>query len=497
MSRSLITLIAFVLCAAPIRAQEEESVVSFPEYHLSFELPFEDPDTMRRMKAPAKGPVKGTWTWRAGDPELRKDFFSDQLKKTPKSTLFFWLYAWLLQERFPKTTITLTVMDIFAGSGFIEPSSLRRREFALQQHTDPLLQPENIELVPGPLGQSSYGLYFEGDTHNKEGQVDGRKICICGVIQNGYYTLHAHIAKPHPIDADLDPLRDFIKYGVKYSGPTLDSKWTDEEILERWQKDAPDDLIEEFSKELNKKGKKKCVVRTEHYIVLTNASSGGLFYKKLEENYDAIKEVFPFDDTDEMRLLPVFLFRTKDQYVDFYVKSRGKTHEEAGRSKGHASGDYYATYYDSPKDPVHIHECTHQIFKNRLYLSGGGSWYQEGVAEYVETRPNDRNHVARIVKNGQHTPLKEFIELESLLYSSKEDVRGGGGAHDHYKQAALLIEFLRESEFGEDKFTTFIDVVGRLPRRDVPKIEAAFQEIYGCSIEELDEHWQKYCKKER
>ena len=87
MSRSLITLIAFVLCAAPIRAQEEESVVSFPEYHLSFELPFEDPDTMRRMKAPAKGPVKGTWTWRAGDPELRKDFFSDQLKKTPKSKI--------------------------------------------------------------------------------------------------------------------------------------------------------------------------------------------------------------------------------------------------------------------------------------------------------------------------------------------------------------------------------------------------------------------------
>ena len=29
------------------------------------------------------------------------------------------------------------------------------------------------------------------------------------------------------------------------------------------------------------------------------------------------------------------------------------------------------------------------------------------------------------------------------------------------------------------------------------QLEAAFQDIYGCSIKELDEQWQLYCKKER
>ena len=27
--------------------------------------------------------------------------------------------------------------------------------------------------------------------------------------------------------------------------------------------------------------------------------------------------------------------------------------------------NFYATWYEAPKDPVHIHELTHQLFKNR------------------------------------------------------------------------------------------------------------------------------------
>ncbi len=144
---------------------------------------------------------------------------------------------------------------------------------------------------------------------------------------------------------------------------------------------------------------------------------------------------------------------------------------------------------------MHIHECTHQIFKNRLRLGGGGSWYQEGVAEYIETRENDRNEVARLVKKGRHTPLREFVQLPSLLHSSEDDVRGGSKAADHYKQAALLIEFLSESKFAKAKFKEFLYTVGNLPRGNVELIDASFQDIYGVTIEGLDAEWQKYCKK--
>ena len=52
--------------------------------------------------------------------------------------------------------------------------------------------------------------------------------------------------------------------------------------------------------------------------------------------------------------MPVFLFKTPDDYYAFYVKKHGVTLEEAKRSAGHASADYYATWYESPTDPTHI-----------------------------------------------------------------------------------------------------------------------------------------------
>ena len=104
------------------------------------------------------------------------------------------------------------------------------------------------------------------------------------------------------------------------------------------------------------------------------------------------------------------------------------TRDNAAKSKGHAWRDYYATYYDSPVDPVHIHEMTHQLFANRLHLNGGGSWFQEGVAEDICTSKNDRNVTASQVKKGRHVPLPEFVKIPSLLYSSQAKVTGEGGA---------------------------------------------------------------------
>jgi hypothetical protein len=272
---------------------------------------------------------------------------------------------------------------------------------------------------------------------------------------------------------------------VGATSKALDPKWTDAEALERWKRDAPEATHAKY----------EGAIRTKHYLILTNSSGGDLFAKKMEECYEAIKKTYPFEEKPDERLMPVFLFRTPDEYYDYYAAIASRPREDAEKSKGHAWRDYYATYYESPNDPVHVHEATHQIFANKLKLGGGGSWFQEGVAEYMSSSANDRNIAARLVKKGRHVPLARFVETKSLLFSAKAGVSGDDAASSQYDQAALLIEFLRESKALADKFQDFVHAVGKVKRNDVPAIEKAVQSVYGVGLAGLEEQWVAYCKK--
>jgi len=59
----------------------------------------------------------------------------------------------------------------------------------------------------------------------------------------------------------------------------------------------------------------------------------------------------------------------------------------------------------------------------------------------------------------------------------------------------LLIEFLRESKWGKDKFQTFIHTVGLVPRGKLPAIEAAFRKVYECDLATVEAKRVEYCKK--
>jgi hypothetical protein len=352
----------------------------------------------------------------------------------------------------------------------------------------------DASFLQGAYGHATYASLVEGTLPEEGSSKEGIQYLLGGLLEGEGYLLYVE-CRPIPDDATRATLETFLKEGIAYDGPVRDPNWTDEEVLERWKRDAPDDLHEDFEKGMKKKStKKKIVIRTDHYLIMTNASSGKM-PKKLEEYYDEIREVYPFPEIEGRRLMPIFLFRSPEGYYDYYVKIAKTSRASAEKSKGHAWRDYYATWYEAPGDPVHIHEMTHQVFSNRLHLGGGGSWFQEGVAEYIETSDNDRNDAARRVKKGEHVKLMDFVQLRSLLGSSEEDVRGQGGAGDAYKQAALLIEFLRESKFGKGKFEAFLHTMGKVSRGNVEKIDAAFQSVYGFGIIELEEEWVKYCAK--
>jgi hypothetical protein len=344
-------------------------------------------------------------------------------------------------------------------------------------------------LLEGPFGYAPYASLARFEILDKAtGEPASRLDTLGGILERGGYSVEVESVPPISDTQLSSTLVDFLENGIAYSGPVWDVRWSNEAAEERWRKDTPPDLHKKL----------KPPIRTDHYLILTNSSGGRLFARKMEENYEKIREAYPFPDMEGRRLLPVFLFRTPDEYYDFCMRVAQWPREQAKRSKGHAWKDYYATWYESPNDPTHIHEATHQIFANRLRLRGGGSWFQEGVAEYMGTKRNDRNNIARIVKNREQTPLAEFVKIRSLLHSGTDQrVKGGSESRDHYTQAALLIEFLKESDWGGEGFQDFLHAMGQVRRGDEKEIAGVFQSVYGATLEEVDEQFVEYCRKRR
>ena len=345
---------------------------------------------------------------------------------------------------------------------------------------------EHSQLVESEFyGWTPYAALARGPL--KDGtKVTGTYFCLGGLGEEIAYSLEVECS-PAPAGKDLEALETLIAESLAIEvESTREWEWTEEEVEARWERDVPEDLYGEMKK----------IVRTDHYIILTNSSSGPKFGKKMEECYDTVKELFPFQEVEQRKLMPVFLFRTRDQYAEFFVKVAGTTKAEALRSAGHAWKDYYATTYEAPGDPTHLHEAVHQIFGNRLRLGGGGSWFQEGVAEYTETKPKERkNWAGKAAKKGTFMPFKEFFEVQSMLYSGGAKKTGGSSSTDNYTQAASIIEFARDGKFQPEKFQEFIHAVGRTKRRDLQQIEAALLSVYGVDIEEFEAEWVDYWKR--
>ncbi|MCE9595787.1 MAG: hypothetical protein K8S98_16480 [Planctomycetes bacterium] len=348
----------------------------------------------------------------------------------------------------------------------------------------PAFRYERTETPTGKFGLAPFASLGIGDQRAAGGEVRARVYQLGALLEQGGYLIDVRCQPPPNAEGEAQLLA-FLKTGVVYRGKVGDGSWTEAEIEARWKRDAPDDVVADHEKP----------IVTEHYLILGNSSGGKLFAKKMEEAYATIQKTYPFAEVKGRKKMPVFLFRTPEQYYAYYVKVANTSLENAKRSKGHAWKDYYATWYEAPNDPVHIHEATHQIFANRLHLSGGGSWFQEGVAEYIETKPGDRSAAATSVKKGRYTKLAQFMQIESLLGSADENAPGGDQAADHYKQAAVVIEFARESKFGKERFDRFLVAVGRVRSDELADIEAAIRSVYGVDLAGFEAEFVKYCQK--
>lgn len=451
-SRVLAAFCALAFASAPSVAQDAAAptVQELPEYGLSITLPSELTAVV------------------PGKPD-------DQIKA-----------KWRAQLHGASLDILLFVLPN-KEFGFDEPEDVS--EVALESFRDPhsgdaTFSYEKTVLVPGPFGFAPYGAIGYGPIHGIGTELVGTYFVLGGLLAESGYALEVR-AKPVLAEADIEIIVDFLEKGIVYKGVQRIAKWTDDEAKKRWAEDAPDKAQKKLKK----------LVRTDHYIVMTDSDAGDKFGKAMEECYAAIKKIYPFEDVAGRKLMPVFLFISSDEYYAFLVKTLKMTQAQAEQTKGISTVDFYATYFEALNDPVHIHEATHQIFRNRLRLPGGGSWFQEGVAEYVSTKPNDRNVAASAVKKGKQVRLDELIKMKSLIFSAKKDVKSDDAAGNMYAEAALLIEFLRESKWGKDKFQSFIHAVGEVPRNNVQAIARAVHDVYGVELKQLEDQWTEYCKK--
>ena len=343
---------------------------------------------------------------------------------------------------------------------------------------------EHVEVRDGAYGYAPYASVGWGDVRTAEGERYSTLLSFTSLLDGSAYSLEASCT-PAVDESIATDIVDWLEKAVSFDGPEWNYKWSDEEAEQRWAEAMPSIPLKDLE-----------VVRSKHYIIITNSSGKKLFSKKMEECYKEIRKLFPFPEAKKRRLMPVFLLRTPQQYHEFCQTVAGMSAEKARNTAGHAWRDYYATWYEAPNDPVHIHEATHQIFGNRLRLGGAGSWFQEGVAEYVETRKNQRNDAARMVKKERHRRIPDFVRVPSLIgESGDQDIKGGSEAGNLYKQAALFIEFLRESKFGKKKFDEFLHSVGRVRRNDTAAIAEVVMRVYEVDLERLDELFVEYCKK--
>ena len=209
------------------------------------------------------------------------------------------------------------------------------------------------------------------------------------------------------------------------------------------------------------------------------------FPKALEKTHDFVCKELGIEVMPGK--LPVYIFQNSNLYFDFCVR-KGWARAAAQATAGHAVGSYFATYYQAPGSATVTHELTHSIV-HRTLGEGGGSWFQEGIAVYVECRWQRRSAAADFaprIRSGAFVPLVEFMRIDGLI--GGEDLKGGPMAATWlYAQAGAFFEFLLRGPYAE----TATDRVKAISVLDTAAgdVVKEVERILGRSIDQIEKDW--------
>ncbi len=285
--------------------------------------------------------------------------------------------------------------------------------------------------------------------------------------------LRRRIEPPHPATTASLPRTD-------------PREWTDKVAQEKWTTLAPRSAI---------KNGMKPPIRTTHYVVLTDSSCGESFGKKMEENYRRVVDTLEFGEQVHEPRMPIFLFRTQDEYYGFAMRAAGISESEAKATGGIAVGEWYATWYESPCDSAHRSGAARQLLAHRMRLDGDRSWFSDGIAEYIATKRNDRNAVAQKIAHDKAPLLSEVMSMRNAALCAARNDAPGLEPRELQIESALFIEFLRESSFGKAGAKRFIREFASSSTKDLAAVDRTLRFVYGEGLASIEKRFREYCKK--
>ncbi|PIE22772.1 MAG: hypothetical protein CSA62_10690 [Planctomycetota bacterium] len=232
------------------------------------------------------------------------------------------------------------------------------------------------------------------------------------------------------------------------------------------------------------------VLESEHYRLYSTASGSQALLELLEAK--VLPKLHPLlgSAPPSRNKLPIFLHRTRRGYMLAALRN-GIPREQAMTMEAHAWDRYMSASYASPRDPVLVHEATHQFLTAELGLDGGGPWLQEGIARWIEsgyTREQPERTARHLVSRKQLPRLKDLIESSNLF---RLKVAGKKLAPQiSYNVAASLIAFIAERY--PMKLKDFVLQCGVLPAGDLRLTEAASYRCLETDLSKLEAKWQQW-----
>lgn len=237
--------------------------------------------------------------------------------------------------------------------------------------------------------------------------------------------------------------------------------------------------------------------RSEHYIVFSQAELATNFMQRFEMKvYHGVRVVLGFRNSDAPRKrMPVYLFKTKDDYVEYCVRNEGFSESQAKETGGIANEDYFATFMSDGLREAIYHEGAHQIFRNVMNHKFRLSWLEEGIAEYCERklfREGLFQDMQNAILEDKYLPLNTLFSTRSLGFS-KAGIFKGVGWREKYLQVSSIVEFLK-TKYSQEQFDAFLSTLD-FPQEDADPLketERALDSAYHLTIAGLEREWKQH-----
>lgn len=139
-----------------------------------------------------------------------------------------------------------------------------------------------------------------------------------------------------------------------------------------------------------------------------------------------------------------------------------------------------------------VHESVHYVIAKKTGLSNMPLWLNEGLAKYLETSINDRNREMRPIEINfliKGSKTGEWVSFEKMKHGmptldSKDEVSLA------FAQVHSMTEYLVE-EYGHQKLMEYLEMI-----KD-EESDTVFEKVYGITVGEFQEQWEKYIKIEK